>query len=153
MKKLLFICFLLLSATAFSRSEKIILVDYSYILDNYYKTQKYNKTLHKVREALEKKYNVDFNDKNMNAEKEKALKAYKNLKTKFTNEVTMDINIAIAFTGQSENYDFILEKEVLHYGKGKDISKFVLKFLNDVYFHELTIKNEKKLKTDIFPAV
>ena len=63
----------------------------------------------------------------------------------------MDIDIAIAFTGQTEKYDLILDKEVLHYGKGKDISKSILKFLNEVYFRDLTIKKEKILKSDLLP--
>lgn len=153
MKRLLLIYFLILSATSFSRSEKIILVDYSYILENYYKTKSYNKTLHTLKNKLEKKYNINFDDKNLDENKEKALKIYKTVKNKFTNEITTDIDIAIAFTGQTENYNLIIDKDILHYGKGKDISKFVLEFLNDVYFRSLTIKDEKKLKTDLILTV
>ena len=142
MKKIIYIFFFIISASTFCRSEKLILVDYSYILDNYYKTLSYNKTLHNLRDKLEKKYNIKFNDN-----------IYKTVKTKFTNEITTDIDIAIAFAGQTENYNLICEKSVVHYGKGKDISKSILKFLNNVYFHELTIKNEKKLQSDLFPTV
>ena len=151
MKKLLLTCFFILSASSFSNSEKIILVDYSYILDNYYKTKSYNKTLHNLKDKLEKKYNIDFSDKSKGENKEKALKTYNTIRTKFTNEITMDIDIAIAFTGQTEKYDLILDKEVFHYGKSKDISKSILKFLNNVYFRELTIKKEKILKSDLLP--
>lgn len=153
MKKIIYVFFFIISASTFCRSEKLILVDYSYILDNYYKTLSYNKTLHNLRDKLEKKYNIKFNDKNTDENKEKALNIYKTIKTKFTNEITTDIDIAIAFAGQTENYNLICEKSIVHYGKGKDISKSILKFLNNVYFHELTIKNEKKLQSDLFPTV
>lgn len=153
MKKFIYICFFILSTNIFCRSEQIIFVDYSYILDNYYKTKSYNKTLHTLKAKLEKKYNINFNDKNSSKEKEKAIENYKNIKTKFTDEIKTDIDIAVNFLGQTENYNFIFDKSIIHYGKGKDISKSVTKFLNDVYFHHLTIKQEKKLKTDVFPMV
>lgn len=150
MKKVLLICLFILSASTFARSEKIIAVDYSYILDNYYKTKSYNKTLQKLRDNLEKKYNINFDDRSSSEDKKKAIEIYRDIKSKFTNEIAMDIDIAIAFTGQTENYNFILDKKAILFGKEKDISKNILKFLNNVYFRDITIKNEKKLNSDLF---
>ncbi len=144
MKKNIFICFLLICSGLFSASEKIVLVDYSYILDNYYKTQAFNKTLAKLRNTLEEKYSFSFNDDSVSENKEKAMKIYKKYKNQFTNEITRDIEIAVVFTGQTENYNLILDKEAVKYGKGKDISKSVLDFLNNTYFHDFTIKDSKK---------
>ena len=150
MKKVLLICLFILSASTFARSEKIIAVDYSYILDNYYKTKSYNKTLQKLRDNLEKKYNINFDDRSSSEDKKKAIEIYRDIKSKFTNEIAMDIDIAIAFTGQTENYNFILDKKAILFGKEKDISKNILKFLNNVYFRNITIKDEKKLNSDLF---
>lgn len=153
MKKALFICFFTVFTNAFSRSEKLITVDYSYILDNYYKTQSYNKTLHKLKDNLEKKYQINFDDRSTSDEKKRAMDFYKKTREEFTSEVAMDIDIAIAFTGQTENYNYIIQKNAVLYGKKravKDISKNILEFLNDVYFHDLTIKDEKKLKNDLY---
>lgn len=144
MKKNIFICFLLICSGLFSASEKIVLVDYSYILDNYYKTQAFNKTLAKLRNTLEKKYSFSFSDDSVSENKEKAMEIYKKYKSQFTNEITRDIEIAVVFTGQTENYNLILDKEAVKYGKGKDISKSVLDFLNNTYFHDFTIKDSKK---------
>lgn len=148
MKKNIFICFLLICSGLFSASEKIVLVDYSYILDNYYKTQAFNKTLAKLRNTLEEKYSFSFNDNNTSENKEKAMEIYKKYKSQFTNEITRDIEIAVVFTGQTENYNLILDKEAVKYGKGKDISKSVLDFLNNAYFHDFTIKDSKKFISD-----
>lgn len=148
MKKNIFICFLLICSSLFSASEKIVLVDYSYILDNYYKTQAFNKTLAKLRNTLEEKYSFSFNDDNVSENKEKAMEIYKKYKSQFTNEITRDIEIAVVFTGQTENYNLILDKEAVKYGKGKDISKSVLDFLNNTYFHDFTIKDSKKFISD-----
>lgn len=148
MKKNIFICFLLICSGLFSASEKIVLVDYSYILDNYYKTQAFNKTLAKLRNTLEEKYSFSFNDDSVSENKEKAMKIYKKYKNQFTNEITRDIEIAVVFTGQTENYNLILDKEAVKYGKGKDISKSVLDFLNNTYFHDFTIKDSKKFISD-----
>lgn len=148
MKKNIFICFLLICSGLFSASEKIVLVDYSYILDNYYKTQAFNKTLAKLRNTLEEKYSFSFNDDNVSENKEKAMEIYKKYKSQFTNEITRDIEIAVVFTGQTENYNLILDKEAVKYGKGKDISKSVLDFLNNTYFHDFTIKDSKKFISD-----
>lgn len=148
MKKNIFICFLLICSGLFSASEKIVLVDYSYILDNYYKTQAFNKTLAKLRNTLEKKYSFNFNDDSVSENKEKAMEIYKKYKSQFTNEITRDIEIAVVFTGQTENYNLILDKEAVKYGKGKDISKSVLDFLNNTYFHDFTIKDSKKFISD-----
>lgn len=148
MKKNIFICFLLICSGLFSASEKIVLVDYSYILDNYYKTQAFNKTLAKLRNTLEKKYSFSFNDDSVSENKEKAMEIYKKYKSQFTNEITRDIEIAVVFTGQTENYNLILDKEAVKYGKGKDISKSVLDFLNNTYFHDFTIKDSKKFISD-----
>ena len=104
MKKNIFICFLLICSGLFSASEKIVLVDYSYILDNYYKTQAFNKTLAKLRNTLEEKYSFSFNDSSTSENKEKAMEIYKKYKSQFTNEITRDIEIAVVFTGQTENY-------------------------------------------------
>lgn len=150
MKKIILLCFLIMSAAAFSRSEKVILVDHSYILDNYYKTKSFNKTLDNLRTTLEKKYNFNFDDRTTSEEKTKAMKFYTDVRGKFVNEINQDIEIAIIFTGQTENYNLILEKAVLRYGKGKDISEKILKFLNDAYFHDITIKDEIRLKSDLF---
>ena len=125
MKKNIFICFLLICSGLFSASEKIVLVDYSYILDNYYKTQAFNKTLAKLRNTLEEKYSFSFSDDSVSENKEKAMEIYKKYKSQFTNEITRDIEIAVVFTGQTENYNLILDKEAVNYGKGKDISKSV----------------------------
>ncbi len=144
MKKNIFICFLLICSGLFSASEKIVLVDYSYILDNYYKTQAFNKTLAKLRNTLEEKYSFSFSDDSVSENKEKAMEIYKKYKSQFTNEITRDIEIAVVFTGQTENYNLILDKEAVKYGKGKDISKSVLDFLNNTYFHDFTIKDSKK---------
>lgn len=148
MKKNIFICFLLICSGLFSASEKIVLVDYSYILDNYYKTQAFNKTLAKLRNTLEEKYSFSFNDDSVSENKEKAMEIYKKYKSQFTNEITRDIEIAVVFTGQTENYNLILDKEAVKYGKGKDISKSVLDFLNNTYFHDFTIKDSKKFISD-----
>lgn len=148
MKKNIFICFLLICSGLFSASEKIVLVDYSYILDNYYKTQAFNKTLAKLRNTLEEKYSFSFNDDSVSENKEKAIEIYKKYKSQFTNEITRDIEIAVVFTGQTENYNLILDKEAVKYGKGKDISKSVLDFLNNTYFHDFTIKDSKKFISD-----
>lgn len=150
MKKIFFTLFFLISTISFSRSEKIILVDYPYLLDNYIKTKSYNKTLKLYREKLEKTYNINFDDRKESENKKIALKAYNDVKNNFINEVNRDINLAIAFKGQTERYDFILEKEALRFGKGKDISKDILEFLNDVYYHNFTIKDSKNLKSDLF---
>ena len=148
MKKNIFICFLLICSGLFSASEKIVLVDYSYILDNYYKTQAFNKTLAKLRNTLEEKYSFSFNDDSVSENKEKAMEIYKKYKNQFTNEITRDIEIAVVFAGQTENYNLILDKEAVKYGKGKDISKSVLDFLNNTYFHDFTIKDSKKFISD-----
>lgn len=148
MKKNIFICFLLICSGLFSASEKIVLVDYSYILDNYYKTQAFNKTLAKLRNTLEEKYSFSFNDDSVSENKEKAMEVYKKYKSQFTNEITRDIEIAVVFTGQTENYNLILDKEAVKYGKGKDISKSVLDFLNNTYLHDFTIKDSKKFISD-----
>lgn len=148
MKKNIFICFLLICSGLFSASEKIVLVDYSYILDNYYKTQAFNKTLAKLRNTLEEKYSFSFSDDSVSENKEKAMEIYKKYKSQFTNEITRDIEIAVVFTGQTENYNLILDKEAVKYGKGKDISKSVLDFLNNTYFHDFTIKDSKKFISD-----
>lgn len=150
MKKIFFTLFFLISTISFSHSEKIILVDYPYLLDNYIKTKSYNKTLKLYREKLEKTYNINFDDRKESENKKIALKAYNDVKNNFINEVNRDINLAIAFKGQTERYDFILEKEALRFGKGKDISKDILEFLNDVYYHNFTIKDSKNLKSDLF---
>lgn len=152
MKKLVLICFFAVFASTFSFSEKIILIDYSYILDNYYKTKAYNKTLNKLRDNLEKKYNINFDDRNNSENKVKAIETYNNIKSKFIAEINQDIDIAIVFTGQTENYNLILEKSVVRFSKKKtkDISKNIVKFLNEAYFHDITIKNEIKLNTDLF---
>ena len=150
MKKIFFTLFFLISTISFSRSEKIILVDYPYLLDNYIKTKSYNKTLKLYKEKLEKTYNVNFDDRKESENKKIALKAYNDVKNNFINEINRDINLAIAFKGQTERYDFILEKEALRFGKGKDISKDILEFLNDVYYHSFTIKDSKNLKSDLF---
>lgn len=150
MKKIFFTLFFLISTISFSRSEKIILVDYPYLLDNYIKTKSYNKTLKLYREKLEKTYNINFDDRKESENKKIALKAYNDVKNNFINEVNRDINLAIAFKGQTERYDFILEKEALRFGKGKDISKDILEFLNGVYYHNFTIKDSKNLKSDLF---
>ena len=150
MKKNLFICFLLIFSVTFSASEKIVLVDYSYILDNYYKTKAFNKTLDKLRDTLEEKYNFRFSDENIDENNKKALETYKKYKNEFTNEITRDIEIAVVFTGQTENYDLILEKSAVKYGKGKDISKYILNFLNDAYFNDFTIEDSRRFISDIF---
>ena len=150
MKKNLFICFLLIFSVTFSASEKIVLVDYSYILDNYYKTKAFNKTLDKLRDTLEEKYNFSFSDENIDENNKKALETYKKYKNEFTNEITRDIEIAVVFTGQTENYDLILEKSAVKYGKGKDISKYILNFLNDAYCNDFTIEDSKRFISDIF---
>lgn len=154
MKKLILTCFFAVFTVAFSRSEKIILVDYSYILDNYYKTKSYNKTLNKLRENLETKYNINFDDRHSSENKTKAIETYREVKTRFTNEINQDIDIAIVFTGQTEDYNLIIEKSVVRYSrkKGKDISKNIVKFLNEVYFHDITIKDEIPLKNDLFSS-
>lgn len=151
MKKFIYICFFIISINTFCNSEKFILVDYSYILDNYYKTKSYNKTLNKLKDTLENKYDISFNSKISGEKKDKALNTYKMVRTRFTSEIKNDIDIAVNFLGQTENYDFILDKEAILYGKGKDISKSVVIFLNDVYFRNLTIKKERILKSDLFP--
>lgn len=151
MKRFIYICFFIISINTFCNSEKFILVDYSYILDNYYKTKSYNKTLNKLKDTLEKKYDINFNSKSSGEKKDKALNTYKSVRTRFTSEIKNDIDIAVNFLGQTEDYDFILDKEAVLYGKGKDISKSVVTFLNDVYFRNLTIKKEKVLKSDLFP--
>ncbi|WP_300357736.1 hypothetical protein [Fusobacterium sp.] len=151
MKRFIYICFFIISINTFCNSEKFILVDYSYILDNYYKTKSYNKTLNKLKDTLEKKYDISFNSKSSGEKKDKALNTYKSVRTRFTSEIKNDIDIAVNFLGQTEDYDFILDKEAVLYGKGKDISKSVVTFLNDVYFRNLTIKKEKVLKSDLFP--
>lgn len=150
MKKMLFTLFFLVSTISFSHSKKIILVDYPYLLDNYIKTISYNKTLKLYREKLEKTYNINFDDRKESENKKIALKAYNEAKNNFINEINRDINLAIAFKGQTERYDFILEKEALRFGKGKDVSQDILDFLNDVYYHNFTIKNSKNLKSDLF---
>lgn len=135
-------------------STKLYYVDYSSILDGYLKTEKYNNTLQNLRNKLEEKYNIDLEDrKDKSKEKKKAVETYKNVRSKLTDEIARDIDIAVSFYGQTENCNMILDKDIILYGanKGKDVSKYIIDFLNDVYFRNLKIKKENKLKNDVFP--
>lgn len=150
MKKIIFLCFFIIFAETFAHQEKLITVDYSYIMDNYYKTKSFNEALSKFRNSLETKYKFNFDDRRKSEEQYKVIETYNNAKAKFTAEITHDIEAAVIFTGQTENYNLIFDKMVVRYGKRKDISKAIVKFLNNVYFHDITIKDEKRIKNDLF---
>lgn len=153
MKKLLLVSFFIIFSVSFSFSfslskpkpQDIVYLDYSYIVENYSKTQDYNKDLSKA-------YKKITGDNAELKEDDVKLKEYKEYKEKLTQDIVNDIDLAIAFVGFSEKWSVILnKKECLFVGdESYNVSKKILEFLNSVYKKVLQNENIRKFKqTDV----
>ena len=146
MKKLLFICFFTMFVIINAKEEEIVFINYSYIADNYHKTQNYNKNLANTRDTLIKKYNSKNSEQITKEKKEELENSYNSKKNKLTEEIIKDIDIAVALIGYQHNYNIIIEKNFILYRdkKIKNISDDIIDFLNFTYDKKI-ILNEKEI--------
>lgn len=145
MKKWILILIILIIGISSFAKEKVTVVDENYLMENYEKTKEYNEKLRLMKENIEKKYSISFDE---NTEKLEQIKEYQDLK-KTREELSKEINLEIEWAmyiicEEEELYD----KGVFLYGKTNDITKKTLEFLNKEYKRENPFKKKMK-KTDV----
>ncbi len=164
MKKLfvvLIVCGMIMPYAVSAQELKIGYVDILKVFNDYSKTQQYDETLEKQKEAKEQELEKDkesikkmqekldlLQEKEQDKEKEKIIKAagefrekerryiidLKKERDEKMKEIIDDINKVVDEYAQKENYDMILNKGAVLYGdKGMDLTATILKIVNKRY--------------------
>ncbi|WP_300328837.1 hypothetical protein [Fusobacterium sp.] len=148
MKKIILLVILIMCIPSFAK-EKLAVIDEVYVLENYQKTKDYNEVLKKLREGIEKKYSIDFNDDSEELKSNKGYIEFQKKREELSREVNFEVEWAMYLVCEK---DMLVEKKMVRFGRVDDISKRVLKFLNDEYSREnMIIKSAKK--TDIMGVI
>lgn len=149
MKKWVIALIILIIGISSFAKEKVTVVDENYLMENYEKTKEYNEKLRLMKEAIEKKYSLTF-DENMNKlEKTKEYQNFKKTREELSQEINLEIEWAMYVVCETEN---LYNKGIFLYGKTNDITKKVLDFLNEEYKRENPFKKKMK-KTDIMGVI
>ncbi len=148
MKKIILLVILIMCIPSFAK-EKLAVIDEVYVLENYQKTKDYNEFLHKLKEKIEKKYSINFNDNSEELKSNKGYIEFQKKRDELSREINFEVEWAMYLVCEK---DILIDKKVIRFGRVNDISKKVLKFLNEEYSRENMIKKSAK-KTDIMGVI
>lgn len=139
---------LIIGISSFAK-EKVTVVDENYLMENYEKTKEYNEKLRLMKESIEKKYSITFDENMEELEKTKEYESLKKTREELSKEINMEIEWAMYIISEEEE---LYDKGIFLYGKTNDITKKVLDFLNKEYKRENSLKKLMK-KTDIMGVI
>lgn len=148
MKKIIILMILIICVPSFAK-EKITVIDEVYVMENYQKTKDYNENLRQLRKNIEKKYSIDFNKESEELKSNKGYIEFKKKREELSKEVNLEVEWAMYLVCEK---DQLFDKKMVLYGKVDDITKKVLKFLNEEYYRENKLKKSMK-KIDIMGVI
>lgn len=149
MKKWVIALIILIIGISSFAKEKVTVVDENYIMENYEKTKEYNEKLRLMKEDIEKKYQVTFDENMEQLEKTEEYQNFKKTREALSKEINLEVEWAMYVICESEN---LYDKRMFLYGKTNDITKKVLEFLNKEYKRENSFKKLMK-KTDVIGII
>lgn len=149
MKKWVIALIILIIGISSFAKEKVTVVDENYIMENYEKTKEYNEKLRLMKEDIEKKYQVTFDENMEQLEKTEEYQNFQKTREALSKEINLEVEWAMYVICESEN---LYDKRMFLYGKTNDITKKVLEFLNKEYKRENSFKKLMK-KTDVIGII
>lgn len=149
MKKWVIALIILIIGISSFAKEKVTVVDENYIMENYEKTKEYNEKLRLIKEDIEKKYQVTFDENMEQLEKTEEYQNFKKTREALSKEINLEVEWAMYVICESEN---LYDKRMFLYGKTNDITKKVLEFLNKEYKRENSFKKLMK-KIDVIGII
>lgn len=149
MKKWVIALIILIIGISSFAKEKVTVVDENYIMENYEKTKEYNEKLRLMKEDIEKKYQVTFDENMEQLEKTEEYQNFKKTREALSKEINLEVEWVMYVICESEN---LYDKRMFLYGKTNDITKKVLEFLNKEYKRENSFKKLMK-KTDLIGII
>lgn len=140
MKKLTIFIMILMGTLSYSK-ELFKVIDTEYVLENYYKSKNYSKSIKKDYNNLSKKYKIDvFNldyKKIKNSELKKEILKLRKDQREYVDEINEDLVTAIYINFP---YDTVFPIEAILTGKTINISDKILNFLNNMYTPVVELK-------------
>ena len=149
MKKWVIALIILIIGISSFAKEKVTVVDENYLMENYEKTKEYNEKLRLIKEDIEKKYQVTFDENMEQLEKTEEYQNFKKTREALSKEINLEVEWAMYVICESEN---LYDKRMFLYGKTNDITKKVLEFLNKEYKRENSFKKLMK-KIDVIGII